>query len=227
MTTGFRRTTTTGLARWRSCDGRTSRRSWTTSARSSSSHSYCCCAGRSSSWLGSSCSGSTCFDRSCFGSHRTVCVSSTRVIPGSRLRRAAAPGRRPRRRPPSAFSRPHSRPWSRRRRQRRPRPSSATTNLPGSLHLKPCSTSSGCALAIPTNTIWETGSRRFPCGRAGKTCTEDTDEVNVAADTIAERATGERPSVFKSALTAAVIGGAAAVLTYRLLRRPGDATGVE
>jgi hypothetical protein len=51
--------------------------------------------------------------------------------------------------------------------------------------------------------------------------------VNVAVDTISERAEGERPSFLKSALTAVVIGGAAAVLTYRLLRRPGDDEGVE
>jgi hypothetical protein len=51
--------------------------------------------------------------------------------------------------------------------------------------------------------------------------------VNVATDTIAERVQGERPSVFKSALTAAIVGGAAAALTYRLLRRSGDEAGVE
>jgi hypothetical protein len=51
--------------------------------------------------------------------------------------------------------------------------------------------------------------------------------MNVAADTISERVEGERPSVLKSALTAAIVGGAAAALTYRLLRRPGDATGVD
>jgi hypothetical protein len=51
--------------------------------------------------------------------------------------------------------------------------------------------------------------------------------VNVAADTIADRAQGERPSAFKSALTAAIVGGAAAALTYRLLRRSGDGSGVD
>jgi hypothetical protein len=51
--------------------------------------------------------------------------------------------------------------------------------------------------------------------------------VNVAVDTISERAGGERPSFFKSALTAVLVGGAAAALTYRLLRRPGDDEGVE
>jgi len=223
MTTGtLRRTTTTGLGRWRSCDETTSRRSSTTSARSSSTHSWSCCAGRSSS-----CFDRSCFDRSCFGSNRTVRASATRLIPGSRLRRAAAPGRRPRRRPPSASSRPHSRPWSPRRQQRRRQPSWATTDLPGSPLLKPFLTSSGCALAIPTNTIRETGSHRFPCRQAGKTGIEEPEEMNVAADTISERVEGERPSVLKSALTAAIVGGAAAALTYRLLRRPGDATGVD
>jgi hypothetical protein len=51
--------------------------------------------------------------------------------------------------------------------------------------------------------------------------------VNVAVDTISERAQGERPSVLKSALTAAIVGGAAAALTYRLLRRSGDDSGVD
>jgi hypothetical protein len=61
----------------------------------------------------------------------------------------------------------------------------------------------------------------------GKTGSEEPDEMNVAVDTIAERVEGERPSVLKSAMTAAVVGGAAAVLTYRLLRRPSDATGAD
>ena len=51
--------------------------------------------------------------------------------------------------------------------------------------------------------------------------------MNVAVDTISERAQGERPSVLKSVLTAAVVGCAAAALTYRLLRRPGDDSGVD
>ena len=51
--------------------------------------------------------------------------------------------------------------------------------------------------------------------------------MNVATDTIAERAQGERPSALRSALAAAIVGGAAAALTYRLLRRPGDGTGVD
>jgi hypothetical protein len=33
--------------------------------------------------------------------------------------------------------------------------------------------------------------------------------------------------MLKSALTAALVGGAAAVLTYRLLRRPGNDAGVD
>jgi hypothetical protein len=41
-------------------------------------------------------------------------------------------------------------------------------------------------------------------------------------DAIAQRAGGERPSRTRSALTAVMVGGAAAVLTYRLLRHTGD-----
>jgi hypothetical protein len=43
-----------------------------------------------------------------------------------------------------------------------------------------------------------------------------------AADVLAERAVGGRPSRIRSALAAAAIGVGAAVLTYRLLRS-GDA----
>jgi hypothetical protein len=53
------------------------------------------------------------------------------------------------------------------------------------------------------------------------------ERVNVAVDTIAGRTQGERPSMLRSALTAALIGGAAAVLTYRLLRRPDGETGTD
>ena len=41
-------------------------------------------------------------------------------------------------------------------------------------------------------------------------------------DAVAQRATGEQPSRTRSALAAVVVGGAAAVLTYRLLRQTGD-----
>lgn len=43
--------------------------------------------------------------------------------------------------------------------------------------------------------------------------------MNIAADAANKRLAGERPSRTRSALTAALIGGAAAVMTYRLLRR--------
>jgi hypothetical protein len=46
--------------------------------------------------------------------------------------------------------------------------------------------------------------------------------MNVAVDAITRRASGERPSVLRSALAAAVVGGAAAAITYHLLRRSGD-----
>jgi hypothetical protein len=48
--------------------------------------------------------------------------------------------------------------------------------------------------------------------------------MNVAVDAIARRATGERPSALRSALAAALVGGAAAVITYRLLRRSDSAS---
>lgn len=41
-------------------------------------------------------------------------------------------------------------------------------------------------------------------------------------DAVAQRAAGERPSRTRSALAAVAVGGAAAVLTYRLLRHTGD-----
>jgi hypothetical protein len=43
--------------------------------------------------------------------------------------------------------------------------------------------------------------------------------LNVATDTVKTRVAGERPSRTRSFLTAALVGGTAAVMTYRLLRR--------
>jgi hypothetical protein len=43
--------------------------------------------------------------------------------------------------------------------------------------------------------------------------------MNIAADAAKQRAAGERPSRMRSAVTAALVGGTAAVMTYRLLRR--------
>lgn len=51
--------------------------------------------------------------------------------------------------------------------------------------------------------------------------------MNVAVDALARRASGERPSVLRSALAAAVVGGAAAAITYHLLRRSGGQTEAE
>jgi hypothetical protein len=51
--------------------------------------------------------------------------------------------------------------------------------------------------------------------------------MNVAVDALARRASGERPSVLRSALAAAVVGGAAAAITYYLLRRSGGETEAE
>jgi hypothetical protein len=48
--------------------------------------------------------------------------------------------------------------------------------------------------------------------------------MNVAVDAVARRASGERPSVLRSALAAMVVGGAAAAITYHLLRRSGGRT---
>jgi hypothetical protein len=47
--------------------------------------------------------------------------------------------------------------------------------------------------------------------------------VNIAADAIAEQATGGRPSRTRSFLAAVAIGAGVAVLTYRVVRR--DRTG--
>jgi hypothetical protein len=41
-------------------------------------------------------------------------------------------------------------------------------------------------------------------------------------EAVTQRAAGERPSRTRSALAAVVVGGAAAVLTYRLLRQAGE-----
>jgi hypothetical protein len=43
--------------------------------------------------------------------------------------------------------------------------------------------------------------------------------MNTAVDTVRQRASGEQPSRIRSLLTAVVVGGTAAVMTYRLLRR--------
>ena len=41
-------------------------------------------------------------------------------------------------------------------------------------------------------------------------------------DAVTQRAAGERPSRTRSVLAAVVVGGAAAALTYRLLRQAGE-----
>jgi hypothetical protein len=46
--------------------------------------------------------------------------------------------------------------------------------------------------------------------------------VGVAAETTAEKLAGERPSRTKSLLTAVMVGAAATVLTYRLLRAAAE-----
>ena len=43
--------------------------------------------------------------------------------------------------------------------------------------------------------------------------------MNIASDAVNERLAGERPSRTRSAVTAALVGGAAAFMTYKLLRR--------
>jgi len=48
--------------------------------------------------------------------------------------------------------------------------------------------------------------------------------VNTAIDTVTQRAAGDQPSRMRSLFTAAVVGGAAAVMTYRLLRRDQGVT---
>lgn len=52
--------------------------------------------------------------------------------------------------------------------------------------------------------------------------------METVADAVAERATGDPPSRFKSFLAASVVGFTAAGLTYRLLRRgAGSQSGAE
>jgi len=46
--------------------------------------------------------------------------------------------------------------------------------------------------------------------------------MGTVADAVAERATGDRPSRFKSFLAASVVGLTAATMTYRLLRRTAE-----
>jgi hypothetical protein len=48
--------------------------------------------------------------------------------------------------------------------------------------------------------------------------------VSVAAEALGERLAGGRPSRTRAVLAAAVVGGAAAVLAYRLLRGPQNAS---
>jgi hypothetical protein len=47
--------------------------------------------------------------------------------------------------------------------------------------------------------------------------------MNIALDAVQQRVAGEQPSRTRSALTALMVGAAAAVMTYRLLRRDDDA----
>ena len=49
------------------------------------------------------------------------------------------------------------------------------------------------------------------------------DPMNIATDTVQQRIAGEQPARTRSLLTALMVGAAAAVLTYRLLRRDDDA----
>jgi hypothetical protein len=46
--------------------------------------------------------------------------------------------------------------------------------------------------------------------------------MGTVAEAVAERATGDRPSRFKSFLAASVVGVTAATMTYRLLRRAAE-----
>ena len=48
--------------------------------------------------------------------------------------------------------------------------------------------------------------------------------MNVAVDALVRRASGERPSRLRSGVAAAFVGGVAATITYRLLRRSGGET---
>ena len=65
---------------------------------------------------------------------------------------------------------------------------------------------------------------RFPAHSLGKTkrgrrTPGGVSVMDVTVDSVAQRISGERPSALRSAVTAAIIGGAAAAMTYRLLRR--------
>jgi hypothetical protein len=51
---------------------------------------------------------------------------------------------------------------------------------------------------------------------------EEGQRVQPTIDAVTQRAGGARPSRTRSALAAVVVGGAAAVLTYRLLRSADD-----
>ena len=51
--------------------------------------------------------------------------------------------------------------------------------------------------------------------------------MNVELDALVQRASGERPSRLRSGLAAVVLGGVAATITYRLLRRSGGETDTE
>ena len=51
--------------------------------------------------------------------------------------------------------------------------------------------------------------------------------MNVAVDALVRGASGERPSRLRSGLAAVVLGGVAATLTYRLLRRSGGEADTE
>jgi hypothetical protein len=46
--------------------------------------------------------------------------------------------------------------------------------------------------------------------------------MNIALDAVQQRVSGEQPSRTRSVLTAVMVGTAAAVMTYRLLRREND-----
>jgi hypothetical protein len=46
--------------------------------------------------------------------------------------------------------------------------------------------------------------------------------MNIALDAVQQRLVGEQPSRTRSVLTSLLIGTAAAVMTYRLLRRESD-----
>jgi hypothetical protein len=51
--------------------------------------------------------------------------------------------------------------------------------------------------------------------------------MNVVVDTVGRRVSGERPSALRSAVAAVIVGGAAAAITYRLLRRSGGDTAAQ